>query len=311
MTNSRRFSTGIFWVLAFLAMSCWGGNWTASKLLTPFGPPSLFIFWRLLATTLFYIPVLLILKPRITYTIRQWQTIVAVSLLYVAYYWAYFGGLQTGLAGTGGIVVTTLAPLLVFLFSLATSPGRLPASKWIGLLLGVCGGIIFLQPWQLSVSFLTQNGLFFFLGGAVIWALVTWVTDLGHVGSPLLFSFWVAFLSLMEFSLMYLPFHYSEAAGALRFGWGFWGPIVFLGTFGTVFASTAYVYAIVRLGREKAASLNFLVPGNAVFWSWVFLKEMPHLSTLIGAAVGLIGVYLIAKNPKGLSQGPAVLRVSE
>ncbi|MCR6640451.1 MAG: DMT family transporter [Sporocytophaga sp.] len=54
-----------------------------------------------------------------------------------------------------------------------------------------------------------------------------------------------------------------------------------------------FFVATSRLGAGKASTFIFLVPFSAALGSWIFLKEVPEIHTIIGGFLGIFAVYMI------------------
>ena len=57
--------------------------------------------------------------------------IIINSIFMVLYNFFYFKGTQIGLAGTGGVLVTTLNPILTSIFSSLLKYDTLPRKDWV------------------------------------------------------------------------------------------------------------------------------------------------------------------------------------
>ena len=97
-------------MIMILTMITWGLSWTNAKILGTYADPLLIMFWRfVIASICFFIVVV-----RETFNIPKKiiPTIIINSIFMALYNFFYFKGAQIGLAGTGGVVVTTLNPIL-------------------------------------------------------------------------------------------------------------------------------------------------------------------------------------------------------
>ena len=81
----------------------------------------------------------------------------------VSYNYFYFKGTQIGLAGAGGVLVTTLNPILTALFANLIFGSIMQKKDWIGLGLGLIGGAFIIRIWEMDISQMVQSGNFFFI----------------------------------------------------------------------------------------------------------------------------------------------------
>ena len=91
----------------------------------------------------------------------------------VSYNYFYFKGTQTGLAGAGGVLVTTLNPILTALFANLIFGSIMQRRDWLGLGLGLIGGAFIVRLWELDKSQIVQSGNLFFYASILSWVCVT------------------------------------------------------------------------------------------------------------------------------------------
>lgn len=289
MKNSTKQT--FFYILMFLAMLTWGGSWTSAKLIANTTSPEVLVFWRFLATFVSFIPVFLFLKPDMKIDRRSLIFVVLGAVFLVLYNKLFFTGLKTGLAGAGGVLVTTLNPVFTFLISAVLIRQKIKLKEWIGLVLGFTGGLIILEIWSISTDKILMGGNLLFLAASCVWALLTIVTHKVSGIPSMVYSFYIYGLSALFDFFLTLPG--NSVTEVFEFGWAFWLNIIYISVGATTFGTTAYFYASIKVGASKASSFIFLVPTSAVIFSWIILKEVPSLSTIIGGILALSAVYLI------------------
>jgi drug/metabolite transporter (DMT)-like permease len=283
----------IFLILMVLAMLSWGGSWTSAKLIVNRTAPEVLIFWRFLATFLSFIPLVVILKVPLKLDKKGYVLVLAAAVLLMAYNKLFFQGLRTGLAGGGGVLVTTINPLFTFLYASLLFRQKIHFRELLGLLLGLGGGLVLLQVWSLSTDKLLMSGNLLFIAAAAVWAMLSITSQKsGGIMSTFAYSFYVYGLSALISLPLSLSHHVFDISG---FGLPFWLNILFLSVIVTTFGTTAYFFAAGRLGASRASSFMFLVPTSAVFFSWTLLGEKPGLTTFIGGFMALTAVYIINK----------------
>ena len=289
-----------FTLFILLAMTAWGGSWTSDKFITHLAPPEVLIFWRFLFTSLSFIPIMMFYKGSYRLNSRSILPIILGAVFIVTYNKFFFWGLQYGLAGAGGVLVTTLNPILTFLFTIVFFRKHVSLREFSGLILGFAGGAVLLEVWGINLNQLFRSGNAYFLFASMAWALLTLTSEKSRSNlPPLVFSFYVFSLSAFLDFFLALPLGIDRV---LTEDWLFWTNILYLSVFATTFATTIYFAASGRLGSRRASSYIFLVPASAVLISWVLLGEQPRLSTLIGGLIALSAVYLINVSPKGSPQ---------
>jgi drug/metabolite transporter (DMT)-like permease len=218
--------------------------------------------------------------------------VVGISgLLLAIYSYFFFMGLKNGAPGAGGVLVTTMNPIMAYTLGIFLNK-RLPSrNEAIGLTLGVIAGVILLKLWG-SMDALLDSGNLYFLLAAFTWSVMSKFTSKGgKYGTSLSFSLWQYVITLMCF----LPFtNMPELQATLQTAdIKFWGNLFFSSAIVTSGATTVYFYTTTKLGAEKASSFIFLVPMAAAISSWALLGEQLKLHTLAGGLLGIAAVYIM------------------
>ena len=92
------------------------------------------------------------------------------------YNYFYFRGTQLGLAGAGGVIVTTLNPIITSLLAVIIFKDILKSKDVWGAVLGLTGGAFIIKIWSVNYFDLVQNGNIHFLLASTSWAFVTLIT---------------------------------------------------------------------------------------------------------------------------------------
>ena len=95
-------------------MIIWGVSWASAKMITNYTNFEVILFWRLLVTFLSLVPVLWITKDSFRITKKAIPYVIGGGLVMLFYNALFFLGLRNGLAGAGGVFVTTLNPIVNF-----------------------------------------------------------------------------------------------------------------------------------------------------------------------------------------------------
>jgi drug/metabolite transporter (DMT)-like permease len=281
----------LFNSLVVVSMIIWGGSWVSGKVIADVLPAETLTFWRFLINLVSFVPILVLLRQPIKLNRSASVYILLGSVCMGLYLYLFFKGLTYGFAGVGGVMVSTMVPLATFIFSVILLKQKLVRKDYIGLALGLIGGCILLEIWSLDWNNLFISGNIYFLLCAVLWALLTICSQkAAEWVSPLVFSFFVyAFCSVLYFFLA-LP---KEILGVFKQGSFFWLNMLYLAIISSTLATTVYFFASSRLSSYKASSFVFLVPFSALMLSWIFLGEVPKISTITGGLTALAAVYLI------------------
>lgn len=283
--------TWLFKFLMAVSMIIWGGSWVSAKAIADTLPSETLTFWRFFITSISFIPILFFMKAPLKMDKSAFIYTLLGSFFIGLYLYLFFIGLTYGFAGAAGVLVTTMIPLATFVLSAILFRHRISAKDLIGLLLGVIGGSILLNIWNIDLDKLFMSGNIYFLICALLWASLTLCSQkAGDSISPLIFNFFTSVFGALLFFFFALP---HGIFAAFSQGAIFWLNMFYLAVISSGLATTVYFFASNRLGSHKASSFVFLVPSSALIFSWMFLGEQPKLSTIAGGLIAIIAVYLI------------------
>jgi drug/metabolite transporter (DMT)-like permease len=287
-------------------MIVWGGTWPAGKIASTEAPHTVTIFWRFLLSAVAFVPVLLVMRrssarsPQATgahelrfaaMPLRAWLYTIATAAAMILYNQMYLNGLQRGLAGVGGIIAPMVGALVTGIATMVFQRRRPGSLAVMGLLLGLAGGLVILRIWRFSLAELSLSGNLLFIGAAVAWSAVTFLSrqaqEASHFATHTFATYTLAAIIALPFALRggtLLP----PGEGA-----SFWLLVLYLGVAATTFATTVFFVSASRLGTGRAGSFLFIVPTSAILLAWLLLGERPDAVTLVGGALSIAAVYLV------------------
>jgi len=274
-----------------LSMTCWGFSWTAGKVLAGYGNPMTISFIRFGCTFLSLVPLLPLLKTKVTIARKGLFDLTIAAVMIALYTFLFFKGLVTGKAGAGGVLVTVLNPIVSYAFMLVLGRRRPTRNETIGLLLGGIAGVILTKLFTDPASML-HAGNIYFLCASFSWAILSLFTARSsRYGEPLTFSFYMYLISTL---IMLIAAGISPVVETFRqTDTRFWLNMFFSSTITTALATTFYFFATARIGASRASSFIFLVPFSAAIGSWIFLSEQPEWHTLLGGLLGISAVLVL------------------
>lgn len=280
-------------ILIILAMLSWGFSWTNAKLVGQYSDAPLIMVWRFLLATISIAPILIIAKISFFFEKNNFLLIFLNSLFMVSYNYFYFRGTQVGLAGAGGVLVTTLNPVLTLIISAAIYNIKTSKKDILGLVFGLISGALIIRFWELDMTSLLKSGNLFFILASISWVCVTIITSYSKERlSFMSYSFW----SFLFAFILCIPLAYEQnLLSVFEFDWIFWINLLFLSCIAMSFGTSIYFLASSELGPKKASAYIFLVPITAMGFAMIFLLEDLQASTLIGGLFGIYAVYLINK----------------
>ena len=274
-------------------MLVWGVTWASAKVLSGYGSPISIAYLRFVVTVLTLFPAIKLLNLDIKIKKKGWLHVVVSGTLMALYSLIFFSGLQHGLAGSAGVLVTIFNPIFAFIIGLVISKMLPNKYESIGLFIGVIAGVVLLQVWKNTSDVFASGNLYFVLA-ALVWAVMSKITSrAGGFGHPICFTFWLQSVAVVGMSLIV---DFSEVVTIVQQGdTKFWLNLMWFGMINSAVATSCFFYATVELGAEKASTFLFLVPLGAVFASWLFLNEPVMTHTLIGGVLGVLAVLVINK----------------
>lgn len=283
-------------------MVSWGISWPLAKMISNLVPIHVLVFWRFLATFLSVIPLLLWKRKSFRLSSgSEYLSVLLGGIIYSIYNQFFFLGLQNGLPGAGGVLVTTLNPIVTFFLVVLVHKKRITNRQALGLFIGFLGGLTILQVWKINWELLFLSGNLFFLMCSFVWATLSMNSQrTSKTMSPLTYSCYVYGIgSIIEFLICFTEpsfFHVWD------FGFQFWAIVLYLSVISTTFGTTVYFYAASNLGSEIASSFIFIVPLSAYISSYLILNETLQIPVMLGGAMAIMAVYLINSKSRVVEQ---------
>jgi drug/metabolite transporter (DMT)-like permease len=276
-----------------LAMFLWGGGWSALKVLTQNLEMEVIVFWRFFIMSLSFLPILYFVKEPLRLNKQKVKFIASSSVLNIAFMVSSFFGIKYGLAGSGGVIITTLSPIVTFLFMAVFFKNKIYHRQYIGLLIGIVGGFIMLELNDISL-FLNSSNIYFLLC-AIIWAGVTILSQHSHQHiSPIHYSFFISIVATIATFIYAFSLDF-DLLGVFTQDTTFWVAMIYLAVLGQSVATTIFFIASGKLGSQKTSSFMFLVPIFALLIASILLQEPIETHILLGGALSLIAVFFINK----------------
>ncbi|MDC7220114.1 MAG: EamA family transporter [Spirochaetales bacterium] len=289
--RKRRYTA--FYLLLFLSMTLMAFSWISGKFVSSQAPFTVLVFWRFFFSLIPFLP----LPPhREDFAMSRRGTYFTLlsALFLLLYNLLFFAGLSVGLAGKGGVIVTTVNPLITTLFSLLLERRHPGKGMKIGLGLGLTGGVILMEPWLFRSGEILALGNLYFLGAALCWALLTICSAKAQESVSLRkYNFYLYLLTTLAALLLALP---SRPFAFNRLSTAFWLNILYLSLFVSSLATSLYFRATLKIGAPRASTFTFLIPFLALLLSWLFLDEIPHITTIAGGSLSLGALYFINRS---------------
>lgn len=293
MSTESSKKDNLFLMGMILSMFCWGISWASGKVLSSYGDALNISFFRFSLTFISLLLILLFTKEKLTIQLKGFLSLLIASILIGIYTYLFFKGLSSGKAGAGGVLVTTLNPIVSYAIMLIINRRKPTTYEAIGLSIGIVAGAILLKIWSHWEN-LASAGNIYFLLASFSWAILSLFTaKSSKYGSSMAFSLWM--YGLCSLLIFFVINHEQTISIFEHSDFYFWGNLIFSATITTSLATTFYFVATAKLGASKASSFIFLVPFSAALGSWIFLKEVPQIHTIAGGLLGIAAVFILNK----------------
>lgn len=291
----------LLYIIMIVAMATWGLSWTNGKILGNYTSVPVLMVWRFFIAAVSMVFVLIFTKTDWKISFKGFLQILVSSIFLVLYNHFYFTGTHVGPAGAGGVLVTTLNPVLTFIL-ISIYRRSLPSGRALaGIMLGIFGGSILINLWQTGWSAIFSSGNQYFVLCAGTWAFLTFISSgINKHMSTLTYSFWLYLVSSV-IALFFLGD--NKLLAVFTYDLGFWLNLLAISVGAMAFATTAYFIAASRLGSERASAFIFTVPASAMLFSMLILNEKLKWYVLVGGGISILAVYLINTSEKKQDKG--------
>jgi len=280
----------ILHLLLFFAMIGWGASWVNAKVLSHYINAYDMIFFRFFITAIGMIPIILYFKESFKIDFKSFLVALVASFVFIAYMRYYFIGTKYGTAALGGAFVTTLVPILTYLFLAVLKEKRLKKKDYGALALGALGVLTMLNFWSFNLKEILVVQNLYFLLASILWPVFTIISSKAKYISPLVYSFWLYVITITLDSVFFVDF---KTIKYQNFDFYFWINLLVLSIISSVYSNTIYFIGIKKLGAGNVSTFIFLVPFSAIILSAIFLHEHISISILIGTFMTLWAIKIL------------------
>ncbi|MEU3496453.1 EamA family transporter [Kitasatospora cineracea] len=198
-------------------------------------------------------------------------------------------------SGLAALMVASV-PLWVVLLRRAFG-ARTGRTTLAGVLVGLVGLVVLTAPGLTGAVGL--SGLLLVVGAAVVWALGSVLAGrLPMPADPFVASVYEMLAGAL--GALALSFVRGEPGGfdPGAVSAGSWAGLVYLVLFGSIVAFTSYAWLLQRAPLPLVATYAYVNPVVAVFLGWLFLSEALTWPIMVGGAIVVGGVFLVARNER-------------
>ncbi len=281
----------------------WSTGFTGIRYGIPYAPPFTFIAIRMAIATLLLALIALIITRAIA---MQWHVIGKSALIGLAIHGAYLGGcfygVKQGMPAGITALICSLQPVLVSVSSSYFFGEKLSPRKWTGLSLGLAGLILVIAPQLLKTNAdsLPRNGViavFIALLGGTVGTILQKKYGSGiEVLSGTAWQYGATFLLMLALALIY------ERGESVEWNVSFVASLLWLIFALSIGAILILYYLLARSSAAAVSSLYYLVPAVTAVEAYVLFGETISLVTAIGALITIIGVALVLRESKKVTE---------
>ncbi len=284
-------------ILLFFAMIGWGASWINAKVLSHYINAYDMVFFRFFVTGICMIPIIFYFKESFRIDLKSFLVAFLASFVFIAYMKYYFLGTKYGTAALGGAFVTTLVPILTYLFLALLKEKKLQKKDYLALSLGALGVLTMLNFWSFNLKDILAVQNLYFILASILWPIFTIISSKAKKISPIIFSFYLYLITVVLDALFFVDF---KAVKYESFDIYFWINLLGLSIISSVYSNTIYFIGLSKLGAANVNAFIFLVPFSAIVLSAVFLHEHISISTILGTIMTLWAIKILNNIKFGL-----------
>ncbi len=225
---------------------------------------------------------------------QDWLAVLLLGIAgHVTFQMGFILGLDWTLTGNAALLLST-SPVWVLMLSFATGRQRLNPAILAGVLATLAGMAILITGGDQEVG-TARLGDMLVLSAAISWGAYT---VFGHKlvsrRGPLQMTAWTLWAGMPFVVLAGVP-------GLIRTDWSSvslqaWLGVVYAGVFAIGIAYLLWYNGVRKIGQNRTAVYQNLVPVIALVSAWLWLAETPTAQQLIGAGVILLGIVVARRS---------------
>lgn len=300
--------TPILWLMLTALATLWGGTFVLVGYLVRFLDPLLIATLRVMIAAPALWVIVAILRTAPPRGGRTWLGLLFLGLFNNALpFFLIFWGQQHISSGMAA-ALNSAAPLFgAVLGHLFTHDEKLTVARIVGLLIGLAGIMLLLQP-KLGGGAMMLYGQLAVWGGALSYAIAGLVAKRLMTGSlsPLLTS--AGQLTCSSLLLGGLTLLGGGFAPLATVGVEVWIGVLTLSLVCTALAYLLYFTIVRRAGAANALSVTLLIPVAATIMGALFLHERPGMTQIMAMGLILGGVFLAAHRGRNKVLATVIVR---
>lgn len=278
-----------------LAASIWGGMYVVSKMILSTVQPLELVWLR-------YVIAMITLAVCIVATRQSWKIswrdlllVAVVGIIgYTVSIWTQFLGTKLSTAQMGAMI-TSATPAFMVVFGRLLLKERITVRRAFSVGLATVGVLMIVGVGGLSHSY-ELGGMILFIA-ALTWALMSvLVKRIPNEYSQLTVTFYATLIA----TLLITPIAVGQLVHTPASTWqhpSMWGGVLYLGVVSTAGAFFLWNKGLQLVDASSGGLFFFFQPLVGTLLGWLILGEAIGLSFCLGAALIVVSVSLVIRNP--------------
>jgi len=283
-----------YFLLGVIFALIWSSAFPSAKVAVQYAPPFFILFFRFLFSGLIAIAIAKALGQEISFNKKDWILIVAFGVLQNSIYLGLIFLAVTKIEANVSVIIASILPLTVALFSWLFFNSRITYLGVTGLLIGFSGVLLIMyQRTQTGSEFL---GIFLCFIALLSTTIATLILSRINVKKENVLM--IVGLQMLVGCITLLPISYFFEKWIIYWHVNFILTFGYISLFPGIIAPLIWFYLQKEIGTVRFSSFHFLNPFFGVLLSFILLKEKLSVFDFIGMLVVTFGLYLVQRAKK-------------
>ena len=282
----NRANSGFGYVELVSTSIIWGVTYVLLKYALSYLDPQQIAFSRFLVSSVFFIPLIFVIRER--YSRTEIVTLLILALTGVLLYQLLFIWGESGLTAGNASFIVSLEPIFIAILGVMIKEDKLTSRRLTGLIVATIGLIVLLRPTSITGDELLSAVLV--LLSALSWGIFT-VAGKGLLSkhNPMNVT---GFVSVFG-AIMLFPFAFSGLQGLFSIR----NPylilsLLFIGFFATFLGYYLWFDGLKKVSPIRAGTTLYITPFVTVITASYIISEPIEFITLLGGALIITGLII-------------------
>ncbi len=269
----------------------WSSAFPSAKVSVQYAPPFFLLFFRFLFSGLLAIAIAKALGQKISFNKRDWLSIIAFGVFQNSIYLGLIFLAVTKIEANVSVIIASILPLTVALFSWFFFNSRISTLGVIGLLIGFSG--VLLVMYQRTQAGSEILGIFLCFIALLSTTIATLILSRINIKKENVLM--IVGLQMLVGCITLLPFSYFFEEWIVYWHINLVLTFGYISLFPGIIAPLIWFYLQKEIGTVRFSSFHFLNPFFGVLLSFILLNEKLSVFDFIGILVVTFGLYLVQR----------------